>query len=135
MKTHDFAEALKKLASALKKAPNLDLDDMESFSHLLSDRPPRPPTQPEDIPWALNALLSLSQVDRREWIQLATDLGLSLDIRARDASRDILGKVLRALEAQPEARSLLESRARNAPVKATGSSPELARALSSLLGR
>lgn len=84
----------------------------------------------DDLPIALSALVSLSRVDKAEWINLISELGLQIEVRPRDASRDILGKVLKILETEPEARDRLQRRVRN---KEAHGSPELARALSSLL--
>lgn len=131
MDTHELAEALKKLSVALRRGPKIDINDLSSYAALLptADRLPRT-RRPDDLPLALSALLSLSRVDKQEWIELIRDLGLRIDVRPRDASRDILGKVLRVLEAEPEARERLQSRVKNREAHA---SPELARALSSLL--
>jgi hypothetical protein len=132
MYTHDLADALKKLASALKRAPNLDINDL---SLILGASPPvsgKSSGTSHDIPIALSALLSLSRVDKTEWLKLIGDLGLSVEVRPRDASRDILGKVLKILESEPEARERLQKRVSSREVQG---SPELARALSSLLNR
>lgn len=131
MKTHELADALRGLAKLLKHGPNIDISELESYGIPGLLGTPRIPTNlSDDLPLALSALVSLSRIDKQEWISLVKDLGLNVDLRPRDASRDIMGKVLRVLETEPEARDLLARRVKNRTVHA---SPELARALSSLL--
>lgn len=132
MKTHELANALKLLAAALKNGPDIELHDLKDLlnvgayhSSYFSLTPPS-----KDLPIALSALLSLSRIDKQEWIKLISDLGLNIEIRPRDASRDIVGKVLRVLENDPEARSRLSRKVNS---RETPASPELAKALSSLL--
>lgn len=133
MYTHELAGALKKLANALKNAPNVDIGDLSTLLNPIDHGSSNPSKgKDEDLPIALSALVSLSRVDKTEWIKLIGDLGLSVNIRPRDASRDIMGKVLRILETEPEARERLQRRVSNREVQG---SPELARALSSLLNR
>lgn len=134
MYTHELADALKKLATILKNGPNMQLGEISdligSFSkpnaHSIK------PTRSDDLPMALSALLSLARIDKQEWIKLIEDMKLDVEIRPRDASRDIMGKVLRVLEINPEARMRLEKRVNSKDIQA---SPELARALSSLLSK
>jgi hypothetical protein len=132
MYTHELADALKRFATLLKRGPDVPMDELMSSGNYWMPSPLHRPKAKEDLPIALNALLSLSRVDKREWIDLINDLGLAVDVRPRDASRDILGKVLRVLESQPLAREKLERQVRN---KAVHASPELAKALSTLLSR
>lgn len=132
MYTHDFADALKQLAAILRRGPNVELVELSSVfqpsRHGFSGQTNRR----DDLPIALSALLSLSRIDKKEWIDLVQELGLKVEIRPRDASRDILGKVLKTLEDEPAARERLERRVKS---KEKLASPELARALSSLLGK
>jgi len=132
MHTHELAEALKKLASLLKRGPNIDIGSLSQLPlHELKSSKPKLNSR-DDLPLALDALVSLSRVDKNEWLELIQDLGLAIAVRPRDASRDILGKVLKVLETQPDARYRLQQRIRN---RSSHGSPELARALSSLLNR
>lgn len=133
MRTHELAESLRKLASWLKKGPDIDLDDLSSISLLTTDETTRRPlSKKSNVAASLNALLSISEFEKPDLLDLAKDLGLKVDVRARDATRDILGKVLKALEQQPEARIKLQNKASE---KEASGSPELAKALSALLGR
>lgn len=130
MYTHELADALKKLASFLKRAPDVDMADISMLFGLNSPISRNDSKSKDDLPIALSALLRLSRIDKTEWIELIKDLGLQIEIRPRDASRDIMGKVLKLLETEPDARERLQRRVRN---KEAHGSPELARALSSLL--
>jgi hypothetical protein len=135
MRAHEFAQHLIKFAKLLRNGPDFELDDISFPSPIfrraerLSISKSRPS---DDLPVALSALLSLSRFDKQEWISLIQDIGLPIEIRPRDASRDILGKVLRVLEDDPTSRELLNNRVRSTSTKA---SPELMRALGSLLGK
>lgn len=132
MKSHELASSLRVLADILKSGPNVEIHDLSllDFGSDSTRVRSRSTQQKSDLPIALSALLSLSRIDKVEWINLVSDLGLQIDIRPRDASRDILGKVLRVLEREPEARNLLSKKVKN---RESSGSPELARALSSLL--
>jgi hypothetical protein len=132
MYTHDLADQLKKIAVFLKRGPNIEIDDLSTLANQLVHQAKAKPSATKDLPIALSALLSLSKVDKSEWITLINDLGLQIEVRTRDASRDILGKVLKILETEPEARDRLTRRVNS---KEVHGSPELARALSSLLSR
>lgn len=134
MYTHELADALKQLSTALKRGPNIDVGGLPSIFDMAPPRVVKTTIvgKSEDLPIALSALLSLSRVDKQEWIALIGDLGLNIEIRPRDASRDILGKVLKRLESDPEARTQLQRRVSSRTKQA---SPDLARALSSLLNR
>ena len=134
MKTHELAEGLKSLAKALKSGPNIEVGSIDL--HFPFGRREVSPSESlssvkDDLPLALSALLSLSRIDKREWAELIADIGLDIPITPRDSNRDVVGKVLRHLEAEPTARDLLMKRVKSKNAKA---SPELARALSSLLG-
>jgi hypothetical protein len=133
MKSHELAEGLRALAKALKSGPNIDVGLID-FQLPFGSRQLTPsanhPGVKDDLPLALSALLSLSRIDKREWTELIADIGLDIPITTRDSNRDVVGKVLRHLEAEPIAREMLMKRVKNKNAKA---SPELARALSSLL--
>lgn len=134
MKSHELAEGLRALAKVLKSGPNVEVGSMDA--QFILGRRDAPASEKhssvkDDLPLALSALLSLSRIDKREWAELISDIGLDIAITPRDSNRDVVGKVLRHLEAQPVAREMLMKRVTSKNAKA---SPELARALSSLLG-
>lgn len=126
MKSHDLAKALSHFAQLLRKLPSTDLDDL-----IVSARY-APPPDPDTVPIALSTLVSLSRFDKNQWLQLIKEYNFPVEIRPRDASRDILGKILKHLEESPEARNRLVNRATKSKPE---SSPELLRALETLLRR
>jgi hypothetical protein len=124
MMTHDLAVALTILAKALKAAPNVEVSQLD-----LSKRAERITTK-EGLAVNLSTLAELSRIGRPQWLELITENHFPIDVRPRDASRDILGKLLKYLEATPEARERLKKSATRTTAQA---SPELMRALASLL--
>ena len=124
MKTHELARALTFLARALKKGPDIDLRQMELFGH--EGRTDRRP----DIAVNISTLVELSRIDKHCWRQFIEENQLPIEVRPRDASRDILGKLLKFLEKHPEARDRIR---RQATHKRADASPELSKALSWLL--
>jgi hypothetical protein len=122
VKSHDVAKMLMQLARILQKAPNVDLSDLSL-------------TQPQqlkmgDMAIGLTTLVELSKIDKRQWLSLIVEYGLPIEIRARDSSRDILGKLLKYLDEHPEAQKKLKESVYKRPSEA---SPELMEALSLLL--
>lgn len=124
MKTHDLAEALEQLARMLRASPNTPL------SNIRVDGGRSAPSD-HQIAVNLTTLAELSKVDKAQWIQLIRHYSLPIEVRPRDASRDILGKLLRFLEEHPDARRNLRNRVVHE--QSTGASPELLRALSVLM--
>jgi hypothetical protein len=126
MKTHEVARALENLAKMLRSGPNRELSEFQDEiiwgrqSHL----------QPEEIKIGLSQLVALARVDKQQWISLIEEYGFPVDIRPRDASRDVLDKLLRYLEQDPDARNRL---ARSAAASSSKASPELMKALGALL--
>lgn len=136
MRSHELATQLTKLAKVLKQGPDFDLDFANSadsfYRKMYANERNERFSQGGNLPIALEALLSLSSIDKTEWANLILDLGLPIEIRPRDASRDLLGKVLSVLERDPVARDQLKHLTKHSNSRA---SPELMRALSSLLAK
>jgi len=126
VKSHQVAAALMQLANILSAGPNVDLSNISTISHLFPKEPDK-----ADISVSLNILLSLSRVDKAQWVSLINEYKFPIKIRPRDASRDILGKLLVYLEKNAEARKKLKA---NTDKKVQKASPELMKALSLLLG-
>jgi hypothetical protein len=125
MKTHDLSKHLNLLARVLRQLPNMDVEDLP----YPSARQTRMVDQ-SSIPVALSTLVALNDIDKRQWLSFIDENQFPIDIRARDASRDILGKLLRFLERNPEARNRLTSRVQR---ERDSTAPELKRALELLL--
>lgn len=124
MKANDLARALRQLADLLDAGPNVDLKRLEFAQR---DRESAFPNSA--IAVNLSTLAALAAVDKQQWLGLIRAYSFPIDVRPRDASRDILGKLLAFLESHPTARETLKKSPASAAV-----SPELQSALRSLLG-
>jgi len=122
MKTRALARNLRQLADWLDRLPDQSLDDLTTHG---------PDMHAKSASLALNVatLASLSRVDRKAWIAFIRQHGFPIEVRTRDASRDILGKLLKFLEEEPAAIDYLQQRAQ----ADVATSPELSRALRALL--
>lgn len=127
MKSHDFAKHLNLMAKVLRSGPNVELDEFWFQPSGLRDGPRLNESQ---IPAALNALVGLNDVRKEQWLDLIDEFGLNIEIRPRDANRDIVGKLISFLAKNPDARERLKGK----PIrKKAGTSAELADALNTLL--
>lgn len=126
MKTHDLARTLELLANALREGANIEIEQLPNFVRRF------PATlRSDEIKIGLSHLVALSRVDRRQWIALINEYRFPIEMRPRDASRDILGKLLSYLEKNAEARERLTRSTTEAG--AGRASPELLKALKALL--
>lgn len=124
MRTHQVAKLLRSLASALEQAP-----DVELTNELLATKPNVRPDS-STMALSLSALTDLARIDKKQWLAFVKDNNIPLNWRERDASRDILGKVLAYLEKNPAAQERLKQSVRR---KSGQTSPELMRAFALLL--
>lgn len=88
MKTHDLAKALAQLSKLLRALPNQSLEEFGSMKSDFSTSPA------SDVGISLSALASLSKFSKSDWEKIAHDFDLPVDLRPRDAARDVMGKVL-----------------------------------------
>jgi hypothetical protein len=122
VKTHELASALQQLAKLLRSGPDVELQNA------------RPPASASDqlssgeVAVGLTTLVELSRIDKQQWIHMIRDFGFDIPIRPADASRDVLGKLLRFLDKHPGALQKLRENANRSK-----SSPQLMRALDALL--
>ena len=78
---------------------------------------------------SLSTLAAFSKYTKKDWQQVISDFDLPLQIRARDASRDIMGKILTYLAENESERKRIAKSSHN-----EGNGPsELSNALSFLL--
>lgn len=108
MKTHVLARALKELSDWLMRAPNTELKNLKvpfGVTALAKSS--------EEIAMSLETLVALARVDKQRWYELIREYSFPIDVRPRDASRDILGKLLKYLESNPNALRRLRERTRN----------------------
>lgn len=129
MRTHEFAKLLTTMAKVLRNGPNVEIENFEmpSYTALPSDAAS---VRSEDIPQALNMLVGLNNVPKQEWISLIEAFDFDIEIRPRDANRDIYGKLLKYLSDNPQERYRLIGRKEKQPA---GVSSELSDALTLLL--
>jgi hypothetical protein len=125
VKTHELGRALRILSDALLAGPDIALREVRIATASKPD-----PYSTASLAVNLSTLASLSRVDKTQLWSLIREYNLPIEVRPRDASRDILGKLLSYLEADPNARERLQHRATGS---ARATSPELIRALQSLL--
>jgi hypothetical protein len=130
MKSHDFAKHLMTMARILKNGPNVDLDDID-IAGISTSPSDKASVRPDDIPQALHMLVGLNNVPKQQWINLIDEYNFAIEIRPRDANRDIYGKLLKYLSDNPMARQRLLSSKKDKP--RAGVSSELADALTLLL--
>jgi hypothetical protein len=88
MKTHDLAKALTQLGKLLRSLPNQELDDLDSTLKKSAA------SRSTDVGISLSALASLSKFSKSDWEKIAQDFDLPVDLRPRDAARDVMGKIL-----------------------------------------
>lgn len=130
MKSHDFAKQLTIMAKILKSGPNTELEDLD-LSQIISIRNNKTHNiNQNDVPKALSMLVGLNDVKKSQWVELIEDYSFNIEIRSRDATRDIIGKLLNYLSQNQEERERLTGKKTK---KNTNSSAELADALSILL--
>ncbi|WP_390915196.1 hypothetical protein [Pseudosulfitobacter sp. SM2401] len=98
MKTHDFAKALTQMSRLLRKMPNSHMDELETIL-----APPQVKKTAE-IAVSLTMLASLSTYGKKEWEAIISEYALPIELRPKDAARDVLGKLLRYLEANSDER-------------------------------
>ncbi|MET4608523.1 hypothetical protein ABIB90_008029 [Bradyrhizobium sp. JR4.1] len=124
MKTHEIAKILTNLAEALRLAPNVELEN------LVLRPPSRPKPSAADVPMALGALVALSQFDKAQWRAVIEEYKFPLEVKNTESTRDIVGKILRHLEQDPEARRKLRHAVQRTKSEVN---PELMSALNALL--
>ncbi|MEY8215889.1 MAG: hypothetical protein RPR97_15570 [Colwellia sp.] len=129
MKSYDFAKQLSVMAKILKQGPNVELEDLE-YSTFTNVSSPSFKIEQSDVPKALSMLVGLNGVSKAQWINLINDYEFPIELRQRDATRDIIGKLLKFLSQNEEARDRLSGKKIR---KNASSSSELADALSILL--
>ncbi len=126
MKSHELAVALNQLAKLLKSGPNIEIGKLNMFGDLTSTSRP----EKGQIAVGLSTLLALSKFNKQEWINVINEYGFDISLNPRDSARDVLGKLLRYLEKNPNARRKIRDEAKK---KQADSSPALEKALSILL--
>jgi hypothetical protein len=125
MKTHEVAQILISLARALRRGPNVSLEGLANLETLRGGNPKAP-----DLPVALSALVALSKFSKSQWEAVIKEYRLPISVRPTESTRDIVGKILRHLEQDAEARRRLRTAAQRSR---SDISPELMNALDFIL--
>tara|TARA_R110002073_G_scaffold28396_1_gene90141 strand:+ start:254 stop:634 length:381 start_codon:yes stop_codon:yes gene_type:complete len=123
MKTHDLAKSLNVLAKILRSAPNQELAE---FGSSVSSKEQDPAS---GLGFNLSALAAFSNYGKSEWQTVITDFDLPIEIRQRDAARDVMGKILTYLAENNQERERIARKSQRMPQ----ASSELSNALSFLL--
>lgn len=124
MKSHDLAQALTALARLLKSGPDVEISQLRLHDMFGG------PRSSQQLALNLSTLVSLSSIEKKKWVDFIQEYGFPIEVRARDGSRDIFGKLCTYLEENPLAQEKLKASTTRSTSK---SSPELMRALSTLL--
>ena len=122
MKIRALSRSLRLLADWLDTLPDQNLDELKVAP--LQDHP-----RGEALALNVATLAGLSRVDRSAWISFISEHKFPIEVRPRDASRDILGKLLRYLESRPDAVEYLQKKG----ATSVSVSSDLSRALKALL--
>ncbi|NOD45900.1 hypothetical protein GS624_01095 [Ruegeria sp. HKCCD5849] len=139
MKTHELAKALTQLSRVLKAGPNIEFEELTNLSTYLSAKKP-PRSVPKKAVEAstteqgagLALLAQMANYKKQDLIALADVLEIPLEIRPADAVRDVLGKILKYINENPEVKERLsQTDSRQIPE----STSSLAQALSILMSQ
>lgn len=110
MKTHDLAKALNHLSRVLRAGPNIELDNLVNLNTYVDSRPPKKAVSEEvDRGAALVLLSEMANYSKKELIELAGMLDIPLEVRPADAVRDVLGKILKYINDNPETKTRLSN--------------------------
>lgn len=129
MKTYELANALTTLAKMLKSMPNQELDSLLLPQQEKSNK--NKELEHNEAIVGIHTLANLSKIDKKQWLNLIEEHGFDIPVRDRDANRDIIGKLLRYIDKNENAKQAIQ---KSAELSNRGSSKELNRALSILMG-
>jgi hypothetical protein len=139
MKTHELSKALSHLSRVLRAGPNVDFEELTNLSTYLSNpRPPRPARETSDRRdmaekgTGLALLAEMASYNKQELLDLVDYLGIPVEVRKADAVRDILGKMLKYIQENPDFRDRIVHNDNREPAGKTSS---LARALAILMNQ
>lgn len=126
MKAHKVAEILNQLARILKESPN------EEIELLRIGATKKRELSKDEIALNVSTLLSLSKISKNTWKVFINDNSWPIEVKDRDSSRNLIGKILKYLETHPDA---LKDLQRKTSKRSGRASTELLNALSSLLDK
>lgn len=130
MKIRDTIKTLKTLISLLESFEGTfqNVEDIYKIGKTKKNKS----MSEDEIKVNLTTLIKLSSVDKNQWLEFARNNNIEIDIRPRDASRDVLDKILKYLDNNPVAKEKIEA---EADATSNVHSPELTKALKILLSK
>lgn len=126
MKTHSLAKALEQLAEILRAGPNVELSELDDEVRWKKQK-----LHPDEIEIGVVQLAALSQVDKQDWVDLIERHDFPIEVKPRDGSRNIVGKLMSHLDKNPN--DLTQLSGDSSKSEKSSSSPELSKALDILL--
>jgi len=126
MKAHKVANVLNQLAVILREAPNEEIEMLKMGATKVRE------LSKDEIALNVSTLLSLSRINKNTWKLFISDNNWPIDVKGRDSSRNLIGKILKHLETHPDA---LKDLQRKTTERSGRASRELLNALSSLLDK
>lgn len=126
MKTHKAAELLNQLARILKEAPNEEIETLRIGTTMGRE------LSKDEIALNVSSLLALSKIKKNTWKDFIDDNKWPIEVKDRDSSRNLIGKIFQHLENHPDALKDFQRKTRERSGRA---SMELMNALSSLLDK
>jgi hypothetical protein len=114
MKSHELANALIVLADFLKSTQNTEISKLKA-------QKTEKKIGSTQLAVNLDVLISLSSIDKNEWLNFVEEMNFPLEFRPRDGSRDILGKIFKYLEENKEAREKVKAKVRQKSIEGSAS--------------
>lgn len=105
MKTYELAKTLRQLAKILESGQNVDINNLVVDTECSK-------LNPKEVAVNLHTLLALSKIDKKQWIELISEFNFPINFEARDSARNILGKLMNYLEANPDAIDILKQKSK-----------------------
>jgi hypothetical protein len=135
MKAYEVAKALTHLSRVLRAGPNSEIEDIGNLAVHSGSRVKKNPEihnarGKDEKGTALALLAEMASYNKSELIDLAHQLDIPIQVRSADAVRDVLGKILRYIQENPDFRNRLAHNSAN-----TVEGSRLAHALSILMSQ
>jgi len=104
VKTHTIAKALNELAIILRSGPNVEIKNLSLKREIEKEE-----LSKEEIALNISTLLALSKIKKTTWVDFIEENRWPIKIQKRDSSRNLIGKILKYLEGNPDALKKLKN--------------------------